>query len=337
VATDAGAADDAAATPLAGAAGAWTWVDVPGTSCDDGTVTGVAINPAPGGAGDSLLIYFMGGGACWDATTCFLLNTAVHGPFGQAQWEAAAPAVDHAFDRTRATNPFRGASYVFVPYCTGDVHAGSNVATYDVQGPRPYAHVGRLNVQAFLPRVKATWPSPARVVVTGSSAGGFGAMLNYDLIRRTYPDAAVALVDDAGPMLEGDSIPADERSAWYASWHIGDVLDPLCAGCRDDFSLLYPALVALYPQDRMALLSSLQDQTIRTYFQIATGADFETRLRALIADRFAPTATLRAFLIPGQMHTLLGSPDTVTSGSVTLEGWLAGMLAGDPGWDTVGL
>ena len=81
-----------------------------------------------------------------------VLNTAVHGPFGQAQWEASgAPSVGHALDRARATNPFRAASYVFIPYCTGDLHAGSNVATYDVLGPRKFAHVGRRNVEALLP------------------------------------------------------------------------------------------------------------------------------------------------------------------------------------------
>src|SRR4051812_15534557 len=187
------------AGPLPGTPGGWTWVDVPGMDCDDGSPTGVAVNPAPGGGGD-LFIYFMGGGACWDASTCFVLNTSVHGPFGQAQWDGTgAPSVAHALDRTRATNPFRDMSYVFVPYCTGDLHAGSNVATYDVLGPRPFAHVGRRNVEALLPRLRATWPAPTRVVISGSSAGGFGATLNYDLFRRAYRDAQVALIDDAGP------------------------------------------------------------------------------------------------------------------------------------------
>ncbi len=328
------------AAPLPGTRGSWTWVDVPGMGCDDGSGTGVAVNPAPAGAvSDALFIYFMGGGACWDGSTCFVLNTAVHGPFGQAQWDASgAPSVAHALDRTRATNPFREASYVFIPYCTGDLHAGNNVATYDVLGPRMVAHVGRRNVEALLPRLLATWPAPARVVISGSSAGGYGATFNYDLLRRAWPSAQVALVDDAGPLLEGDGIPVDERAAWYANWHMGDVVDPLCgADCRNDLSRLYPALVAKYPQDRMSLLTSLQDSTIRTYFLILLGLDFEQRLRALIADRLAPTETFRVFAIPGESHTLLGGVDTITSGGATLETWLSAMLSGDPGWASVGL
>ena len=130
-------------------------------------------------------------------------------------------------------------------------------------------------------------------------------------------------------MLEGDGIPADDRAAWYANWHLGDVVDPLCADCRADLSRLYPALVAKYPQDRMALLTSLQDQIIRTYFLILLGLDFEQRLRALVTDRLAPTATFRTFAIPGESHTLLGGVDTITSGGLTLEAWLAAMLTGD--------
>jgi len=337
---DGGAADVAPGTPLTGTPGVWTWIDVPGMTCDDGTPTGIAINPAPAGAagGGDLLVYFMGGGACWDASTCFVLNTAVHGPYGRAQWEASgAPSIAHALDRARATNPYRAASYVFVPYCTGDFHAGNNVASYDVLGPRPFHHVGRRNVEAFLPRVRATWPAPARVVMSGSSAGGFGATLNYARFRDTYPDAAMSLVDDAGPMLEGSGIPADERAAWYASWHLGDVVDPLCAGCAADLSLLYPALTARHPRDRMALLTSLQDAVIGAYFLIPLAADVELRMRALITDRIAPSAAFRAFVIPGTSHTLLGGIDSITSGGMTLETWLTRMHDGDPTWTTGGL
>ncbi len=337
--SDGGPSDGATAAVLPGAPGVWTWVDVPGMTCDDGTPTGVAINPAPGGtAGGDLVIYFMGGGACWDASTCFVLNTAVHGPYGRAQWEASGvPTFSHPFDRARASNPFRAASIVIVPYCTGDLHAGSNVATYDVLGTRTFRHVGRLNVEAVLPRLRATWPAPARVVMSGSSAGGFGATLNYAMFRDSYPNATMSLVDDAGPLLQGDGIPAAERAAWYAMWHLGEVVDPLCAGCAADLSLMYPALTARHPQDRMALLTSLQDQVIGSYFHIPLAADLELRMRALIADRIAPSATFRAFVIPGNSHTLLGAADTITSGGMTLEAWLSQMHAGDAAWTTVGL
>jgi len=322
--------------PITAPPGQWTWVDVPGTACDDGTPTGIAVNPSPDASSRELFVYFMGGGACWDASTCFVLNTSTHGPFGRAQWEAMAATIDRPLDRTRTTNPVRAASYVFIPYCTGDLHGGSNVATYDVLGPRPFHHVGHSNVMALLPAVRATWPDATRVTVSGSSAGGFGATLNYDTFRGSYPTATVALIDDAGPFLEGSNIPPDQHANWNTNWHLDALVAPVCPSCTNDLSQMYPALAALYPDDHMALLSSLQDQVIRTYFLILLGPDYETKLRALITDRLDPLPHFHTFLIPGESHTLLGTMDTTMAGGMTLEAWLGQMLSGAAAWTSVG-
>ena len=53
-------------------------------------------------AAATLFIYFMGGGACWDASTCFVLNTSVHGPFGQAQWDGTGAPSRRARAGSRA-------------------------------------------------------------------------------------------------------------------------------------------------------------------------------------------------------------------------------------------
>jgi len=310
--------------------GAWTWVDVPGSACDDGTPTGIGVNP---GTGDDVLVYFEGGGACWDYTTCAVLDTSTHGPYGRAQWSAAVGQLGGGpFDRTRATNPFRASTFVFVPYCTGDLHAGDNVATYSgAGGTRVIHHVGRRNAEAALARIAATWPRASRVVVSGTSAGGFGAALNYDLFRRTFPAATMALVDDAGPLLEGEGVSTALRTAWFAAWHLGDLLDPLCAGCRDDVSQLYTTLSVRYPQDRLALLSALTDPVITLYLML-TVDQFETDLRTMVHDRFDPTTNARVFLIAGTQHGLLLTDATTsaptTSGGVLLESWLDGMVNG---------
>jgi Pectinacetylesterase len=313
-------------------AGAWTWIDVPGSSCDEGTPTGIAVNP---GSGTDVLVYFEGGGACWDYGTCFVLNTSLHGPFGRTQWNALATQVNLGpLDRTRATNPFRASSYVFIPYCTGDMHAGNNVQTYDgAAGPKTMHHVGRKNAEAALAVVTAMWKTPSRVVVAGSSAGGFGATFNYDLFRRAYPDADMALVDDAGPLLEGGGIPADIRANAYMYWHLGDAVDPLCAACRDDFSGVTAALATRYPNDRLALISALTDPTVSLFFRLSLD-QFQASLLATVAHRYTPTTNARAFLVTGTQHTYLATQATTTSKGVTLESWLSAMLGGGA-WDTV--
>ena len=55
------------------------------------------------------------------------------------------------------------------------MHAGDNVATYsDNNGmdTHMYHHAGQANILAYAPRIAGTWPSPDKLVVSGSSAGG---------------------------------------------------------------------------------------------------------------------------------------------------------------------
>src|SRR4051812_36368015 len=51
----------------------WQWNAVEGSLCANGTPTGFGTRD---GTSDDLLIYLMGGGACWDAATCYTLKLA---------------------------------------------------------------------------------------------------------------------------------------------------------------------------------------------------------------------------------------------------------------------
>ena len=324
--TDAGTAAAISAPP-----NQWTWVDFPDSTCDDGSPTGIGINP--GAASGNVLIYFNGGGACWDETTCLKLNTAVHGPFGAPQFQALiSRAAGSILDRALAGSPVSDWTLVFVPYCTGDVHAGDNVAHY---GATAYHHQGHPNVVAYLRRLQATLPAPGKVVVAGSSAGGYGALLNYDTFRAAWPQASAYLLDDAGPLLEGDSIPPGIRAAWFSAWNLGARTDPLCGtACRADASLWIPAVRARYPNDRMALLSSLQDQVIRSYLQL-NAADFQTALLKLAADDYDPNAKLHVYFVAGQQHTFLGSPGSIAQNGQGLTGWLQQEIGDSAAWTSV--
>lgn len=317
--------------PLVGLApGVWTWVGFPDSACDDGSPTGIGLNP---GAGPDLVLLLHGGGACWDYLTCLLLNTARHGPFGQAQFDQLqiTDVPGSILDRVLPGNPFRDASLVFVPYCTGDIHGGDNLAAYLGPGQPLYHHVGHANVVAFLRRLAATWPAPRRLVVSGASAGGFGALINYPTVRHYWPGGQVFLVDDSGPPLEQGAIPQALLDAWFASWRLDKVLDPFCGqACHSDLSAGLAAVARGYPRDRLALLSSLQDQVIRSYY-LLSAAQFQAELLRMAADVMDPTPNARYFFVPGTSHTMLGNPAGFTQG-VPLLTWLEQQVSGDPAW-----
>lgn len=329
---DGAAVDGSSASPISAPLRTWTWVDFPDSACDDGSPTGLGVylNDAT----SNVIVYFEGGGACWDYQTCYVLNTAVHGPFGAAQFANLAPGLSAGlFDPTDAQNPFRDWSMVFVPYCTGDLHAGDAIVDYtDGTTTKTYHHVGHENALAFLARLIATFPAPGKLVVAGSSAGGGGALFNYPAFRAHWPSGPMYLLDDSLPLLEGASVPQAIRDGMFLSWRLGDITDATCGTiCHDDLSQWMKLLAATYPGDRMALISSQQDMTIRAYFALS-GPAFQTALEALVADVLAPTAHFRAFVFPGATHTTAADPSMFTSNGVELRTWMTQMVGDDPAW-----
>ncbi|WP_243338003.1 pectinacetylesterase family protein [Anaeromyxobacter soli] len=311
----------------------WRWIDLPGTSCSDGSPTGIAVNR---GDGDDLLVFLDGGGACWDALTCFTLGLAKPGPFAAPEFAARSADVPGTIlDRSAPGNPFARYTLVFVPYCTGDVHAGDEIQRYP-GSPRRWFHKGRINVALALDWLDAHLGAPPKVVVSGASAGGFGALLAFDSFRRRWPATRGYLVDDSGPPLVGDDFSTAVRAAWFVSWRLDEVLLPLCGTrCAEDLSQIFPTLSARYPGDRLALLSSTRDSVIRT-FAFLEPARFEAAIRRLATEVIAPLPNARTFLVPGATHTLVGDPAAFSAGGVPLMEWLREEVEDDPAWVSVG-
>jgi pectinacetylesterase len=354
-------------TAIAGAAG-WTWIPFEDAFCTDAVLqpsreyqfgtstTGLALSWGSPASTD-LVVFLQGGGACWDFFTCggapeLVPKTASSGPFGPDEFarDIYARYPRSWVRRENLPAALRDATIVFVPYCTGDVHSGDAVATYasPIAG-RPsitWHHVGHANVLAFLKRLGATFPSPAKLVVSGSSAGGFGSLSSYSAARRYWPDAKGYLVDDSGPPLEGDAIPASTRDTWYARWGMGASLDGFCPGCRTDLSQGLRELAERYPRDRIALLSHLQDRVIRGFFGTFTllpspaltpiPADrFEAELRSLGTSVMDPaTSNAKYFFTTGDAHPTLEDPTVITTPAPGLEAWLELMLTDSAAWES---
>ncbi|MFP4453724.1 MAG: pectin acetylesterase-family hydrolase [Desulfobacterales bacterium] len=156
-----------------------------------------------GGSVNNLVVYFQGGGACWDPITCFTYPV-----FTPDCTEEDKPVNYRGmFDMADPDNPFRQWSYVFVPYCTGDVHWGANDMEYTgvqyVGGvPQIITHTiqhrGFVNFQVVLKWVEEHFKKPHKIFVTGSSAGAYGALASFPWIKETYPKSQVYLLGDAG-------------------------------------------------------------------------------------------------------------------------------------------
>ena len=327
----------AAATP-----GAWTWVPIEGARCMDGSPTGVGLNTAPGS--DGLLIFFMGGGACFNADTC---ADAFHRDgFGASRFRTEITVLGAAgpLSRREDENPLRDWNFLYVGYCTGDVHAGDNDRPVAIGGT-DYHFAGYRNVRLALQRLVPHLGHIRRVLVTGVSAGGFGAAYNYDQIATAFgPAVDVSLVDDSGPPLTDDLLPPCLQRTWRTLWNLDATLPPDCAACRAQadgggISHLLDHLVHKYPTRRLGLISSTGDSVIRGFFSWGRDGDCSRRgnfpaaayADGLMALRRREAGTsFRTYYVDSNDHTWLVIPgwNLTHVGGTVLSRWVADMALG---------
>jgi hypothetical protein len=169
--------------------------------------------------------------------------------------------------------------------------------------------------------------------VTGSSAGGYGAQLNYPRFAAAFPQAELHLLADSAQAVQPQGAL---YATWLAAWQ--PVLPAGCAGCATDLTALPVWLSASYPQGRFALLAYEQDATLAGYLGYPTTPAFQAATDALLAAAYpaTPAGNARYFALGGTAHTMLGTyASLATSGGVTLSGWLSRWYGGT-GWVSAG-
>ncbi len=319
--------------PISAPFDTWTFVPFDDAFCGNNTTTGIGINPHDQAA--RVLLFLTGGGACWDQLTCLVLNTAqnFNTGYGPTQFAGDLNQISTGFfDRASATNPFRDYSFVYVPYCTGDIHGGNNVMNY---GGTMRRHVGHANLGAFLERLVPTFRNANRVILAGASAGGFGAALNWQRVQQAFGNIRVDMIDDSGTFMPASIVDpmSSAEVARRTSWNLAATLPAGCTACSMGLANIYTHNATSLPNSRGALLSFRPDTTIATFYQIST-TSFSNGLNQNLAVHFDPFANRKYFVIGSSGHVLFANP-ALTSNGVTLETFLTRMLNDDPMWSNV--
>jgi hypothetical protein len=267
------------------ACGTWVKVEPPGAVCSDGSQFKFFVNYSD--KSNNLVVDFEPGGACWDYESC----SGRVGVRGAANPHGIPD--DHMSNyqylghlRRTADNPIQDYNMVFVSYCTGDVHSGDQVTTYTSAGPVAggtgdggtdqivFRHNGHKNVMAVIDWLHGTFATVPRLLVTGCSAGGVGALLNYVFIRQGMGNAVQCgyLLDDSGPLFHSDGPSRQLQQTIQAAWNFDSILDGLdgqlpfaIADIKNDIGLLNPALARKYPRDRLSLAAYRMDLNYSLY------------------------------------------------------------------------
>lgn len=315
--------------PITAPPNTWTWIEIPGTTCANGTPAGFGINVPPAPSAD-LFVYFQGGGACWDASTCFTLKSAVN---IETTYDAAKFAADLGgaqADRS-AGNVFGQATLIWVPYCTGDLHAGIEIRDYAVNGAtRTVHHTGATNTQRFVEALHATLPDAHRIWLAGSSAGGYGATFNQHRFAAAWPTVDVHVLQDSSPFVPVLAAYATWQSAWSLQF------PPSCPGCSTNLPAVIDAITTNQPRVRLGLLTYDDDAVIKQYFgYAATTGSLIPATTSLLANQY-DLSTTHAFVLGGASHTMFAQINTLVGpGGVRLADWITQWANGDAAWTTI--
>lgn len=279
------------------------------TSTSATGVTTYTFNPADGpvcmrggefrasvrdGASDDLLIFLQGGGACW-SDFCLAVTAA----------PAGIPSMDLL--RTTPEGPMRDFDVLYLPYCDGSLFAGDRSIDENADGTPDRIHHGLQNLSAALTMGYRRFPRPRRVVLAGSSGGGFGTILAAFLVRYVYPDAPLYVINDSGVGVArtGDTAFLDRLIDEFGA---RSFIPADCTDCTRNghISGVVRYLLDHDPNVRVAALSSWYDFVIADLFLRSTPAAFRDALAAETgALHDAHPDRYRRFLYDGSGHTAL--------------------------------
>ncbi len=184
----------------------WHTVPLKGnTKCSNGSAYEIYVRK---GTSKNVMIYFAGGGACWDAYSAsrpINLMSVLDGNtrklksfyFPKLQW-FYPKAMGGIGDPKDLNNAFRDWNIVFIPYCTGDMHIGDITRTYTFEGKKiEVNHNGRTNSLAALNWVFKNFGGGNKIMVSGESTGAFASAFYAPLVADHYSNQKIYCLCDA--------------------------------------------------------------------------------------------------------------------------------------------
>ncbi|HVU01620.1 MAG TPA: pectin acetylesterase-family hydrolase [Polyangiaceae bacterium] len=328
-------------------AGQWTYQEIDGAMCRDGSPAGFYTRFSD--TSKKLVIYLEQGGACMNTAVCTFnpknVNESIAGRTfaevtnpGVTQTKQA-PQTTGIFDYTNPENPYTDWNAIWIPYCTGDAFGGSN-PNGSIPGVDATKFVGYMNMQKFVGHIVPTFSDAERVVLTGTSAGSFGAGLNFNQVQDAFGKVPVTLIMDSGiPFSDGFMAPALQQQ-WRDLWNFAPMIPPDCTDCTqpDGGGLLNLVFYSAkkYKTVKAAIISAEEDDIMKFFFGFGeTSGSYPTGKYPQgledLRTRSQPYASqFASYFIAGKNHMYEQFPDFYQplSGGVTLASWTKDVLAG---------
>lgn len=179
----------------------------PRAKCNDGTTPLFFFRRGTGIGANKWVLYFQGGGFCSDEKACKMRAPKLtsSNSWRRSQLSEIGDNEDRAdgiISNNPAHNPdFYNWNHVFMVYCSSDGWAGTRAASPESFG---WHFAGHYIVDSMLDALQdkeivgaPNLSNATQILVTGSSAGGFGVQNNIDRIAEKFSNVDVRAVSDS--------------------------------------------------------------------------------------------------------------------------------------------
>ncbi|HEX9990102.1 MAG TPA: pectin acetylesterase-family hydrolase [Chloroflexia bacterium] len=313
-------------------AAGWTKIEPGGeTICARGTPYAFWVRP---GTVNKLLVYFQGGGGCWNAETCREGSTFFDDAVTAQDGPQYQPGV---LDMDNLQNPFKDYYALYMPSCTGDVYMGDKTQTYKGEDGTEVTinHKGFVNGSSGTEWVYEHFSSPESVFVTGCSAGSVGSITFAPYLINHYPKSRVTQLGDSLAYVFDH--PVDLQTDWAAHDNFPSWIPDMAEIAPGEFTIarFYTAIARFYPGYTFSQFNSAHDAVQqRFYFAAAlpspTPGPWEDALAASLGEIAANAPNFRSYVAGGDQHCITPRQDFYTRevNGVRLRDWVDDLANG---------
>ena len=276
----------------------WETVDAPSDCmCADGSAFHFYLREA---SPTKVLFYLEGGGACFSGDMCKPGSGTYSETISPISKLEDSPGI---FDFANPENPFADYSVVYVPYCTGDVHAGN--ITKDYGNGVVTQHKGFVNASNALDTMIKRFPNTTQLVVAGSSAGSFPTPVFAGMAGDQLPNADLKVFADSS-----GAVP-DAMGFVIGNWGTLETLPdwPEIEGLTvDQFTPAYTFIKAAEhnPKIRFARHDFAFDSVLSSFARMAglSPDDLVSVMRTNESKVEATGVNVANWISPGDDHTI---------------------------------
>ena len=303
------------------------------------------------GSVNRLLVFFEGGGACWNQLTCSL-------PIGPRHkvgvyTESVPQNVDDflkvyvkgIFDFSKAENPFKHWYYVFIPYCSADVHIGDSFVEYEepiLEIKTTIQHRGQKNVTSALDWIYKGFKKPEKILAAGCSAGSVGCIGWAPYIMDHFSESENYQLGDSfvGVMTEGlftEALPSWDIWGLFSGSPVPGLTKPDLIAHKDTMmAYVYIKSAEHFTTNTFSQYNSEYDQVQTAFYELSEGQggvkEWSKKMNLYIDDIHKEvTSNFVSFIGAGKQHCYLPDDDFYqkTTDGVKLRDWVADIVNDD--------